>query len=206
MGRNHGGCMGQRVTKLLQLHRVRHVAEQPRRPAPRARSARLRGDRRPRVLLASLHAHRGTGRRGRHAVHHVQAIWACRQQTRVRCYLLDANRNDTSCARYYITCAYVYVQMGADQGREGGQEGVRVRAEQHHGRVPGHPAAHAGDREGHAGQPARRGGHLRLWARRDANQMAQAERRRVAVPTHLAAEDQPPVLHVLQPGQRAIAW
>ena len=71
--------------------------------------------------------------------------------------------------------------MGVDQGREGGQEGVRVRAEQHHGRVPGHPAADAGDRQVHAGQPARQGRHLRLRARRDEEQMAQAERRRVAV-------------------------
>ena len=94
--------------------------------------------------------------------------------------------------------------MGADQGWQGGRAGVRLPVEQQHGCVPGHPAADAGDRQVHAGQPARRGRHLRLRARRDAQQVAQAERRRVAVPPHLAAEDHARVLHLLQQGQTAI--
>ncbi|CAO2178482.1 unnamed protein product, partial [Urochloa humidicola] len=66
------------------------------------------GDLRPRLLLAALHAHPGAGRRGRHALHHVQAFRPRRQQ----------------------------IRMGADQGRCCGREGARVRVEQHHGRVP----------------------------------------------------------------------
>ncbi|TVU35301.1 hypothetical protein EJB05_17185, partial [Eragrostis curvula] len=75
----------------------------------------------------------------------------------------------------------------------------------HFTHFPGKPAADAGDREGHAGQPPRRGGHLRLRLRSDEIQMSQAECRRVAVPSHLAAENPSPVLHLLQANQRAVS-
>uniref|UniRef100_A0A0A9ALA9 Uncharacterized protein n=1 Tax=Arundo donax TaxID=35708 RepID=A0A0A9ALA9_ARUDO len=37
--------------------------------------------------------------------------------------------------------------MGADQGRECGREGKRLRAGELYGRVPGHPVADARDHE-----------------------------------------------------------